>query len=126
VILGKFNDSRDEGVLRGIIDKWFAFEDGSNGKKRGWGDFKMGNLDSSEEVIGSVINTRSDIVIMFHVGHPEDDHMVKPILLFESANILSEVLKIGLLVATRDHIICTSLLVGGNKVGVANQGERLA
>jgi hypothetical protein len=126
VTLSKFDDSRDKGVLRSIIDKWFAFKDGSNGKKRGWGDFEMGNLDSSKEVIGSVINTRSDIVIMFRVGHPEDDHMVKPIMLFESANILSEVLKMGLLVTTRDHIIHASLLVGGNEVGVANRGERLA
>ncbi|MDK0628432.1 hypothetical protein P5F04_16390, partial [Clostridium perfringens] len=46
--LGEFDDTGDEGVLRGAIDEWLALQDGSNGEEGRRGDLSMGRLNGSE------------------------------------------------------------------------------
>jgi hypothetical protein len=121
--LSELDNTRNEGVLGSSVDEGLALEDGSDGEEGGGGNFRVRGLDSSEQVISGIVDTRDDIAVTLSVGGPEDDDAVQPVLLLELADIVADVLKVSLLVRTWDQVIRTSFLVGSDEVRVVDGGE---
>lgn len=67
VALSKLDSSRDECVLRSTIDERLSFENGSYSEKSRGGDFGMGRLDRSEQVICGVVDTRDEVTVMYYL-----------------------------------------------------------
>jgi hypothetical protein len=125
VALSKLDDSRNKGVLGSTIDEWLAFEDGGDGEEGGGRNLGVRRLDSCEDIIGSIVDSGNDVAVTLSVGSPENNNAVKVVLLFEVADVGSDMLEVRLLVGTWNKIVSAGLLVGSDEVGIVNGGEGL-
>ncbi|CAG8678659.1 9423_t:CDS:2, partial [Acaulospora colombiana] len=125
VLLSELNATRNESVLRSTIDEGASFEDSSDSKEGRRRDLIVRVLDRFQEVVGGVVDALDDLAIALSVGGPENDDAVTSVGFLELANILAEVLEVGLLVGTGDKVIRTFLLVGSDKVRVVDTGKRV-
>jgi len=79
----KFNQTRDEGVLRRTVDEWDALLDTSNGENRGGCNLFMALLNCSEKVVRGIIDSVNEISETLSVRRPENDDLVKSVTLLE-------------------------------------------
>src|SRR5690606_5884069 len=83
VSLGEIDDTWNKSVLWGAVDEWDTLLDTGNGEDGRWGNLIMASLDSSENVVGSVVNTVNQVGVTLSVGSPKDDNLVESILSLE-------------------------------------------
>ena len=82
-------------------------------------------LDRVKEVVCGVIHAWEDVGEALCVGRPEDNELFELVVRLELADVGAELLEVGLFVIAGKEVICTLLLIGGDKVGVVDRGERL-
>jgi hypothetical protein len=83
-------------------------------------------FDGFEDVRRGVIHAGYDVAVSLGISGPEDDDTVKLILLLEATDVGADVLEVGLFVRARNKVVCASLLVGSDEIGVVNGRKRLA
>jgi hypothetical protein len=120
------DDTGNKGVLRSTVDKGFTFENSSDSEKGRRRNLGVRGFDRVQEVIGCIVDSRNDVAVPLSVGSPEDDDAIKVIVLLKLANIGTDVLKVSLLISTRDEIVSALLLVSSDKVGVVDGREGLS
>ena len=86
----------------------------------------MRSLDSVQEVISGVINARYNVAVTLSVGGPKDDNTVQFIVLFEQADIGTDLFKVCLLIGSWEEVIGTFLLVGRNEIRIVNRRQGFA
>jgi len=118
------NETRNEGVLRRTVDVRALLQDGSNSVQVGRRNLKFLSLDSSQQVIGSVVDSSDNINESFSVGGPEDDHGIQLMLGLEVTDVLTNLLN-HLLLGSLENVIGSVLLVGGDEVRDVDTRERL-
>lgn len=116
--LGKLDTPGDKGVLGRTVDEGDSLKNRSHGKDGRGRNFLVRRLDSSEQVVGRVIDTRDDVGVSLGVGGPQDDDIVELIVLFEVSDIGPDVVQVGLLVIAGNQIVSPVSLVGCDEVGV--------
>lgn len=126
VPLSEFNNPRNKRVLWGTVDERLAFEDSGDGEESRRGYLRMRGLNSSEQIIRSVVYTSNDIAVPLCVGSPEDDDAIKFIVSLELAYIGANMFQVDLFILSRNEVISSRFLIGGNKVGIVDRWERLA
>jgi len=124
--LSELDDTRNKGVLRSTVDEWLTLKDSGHGKEGGGRNLGVGSLDSIEEVISSVIDTRDNVTVSLSVGSPEDDNAVQLVLLLELANVSADVFQVNLLVVPGNQVVGASLLVSSNEVRVVDRRKGLS
>lgn len=79
VLLCQLNRTRNERVLRGAIDEGSVLLNASHSEDCGWRDFFVTFLDSLEQVVGSVVDTKDDVGVALRISSPLDDDLVKSV-----------------------------------------------
>jgi len=126
VTLGEVDDTSNERVLGCTVDKRLTLKDGSNGKERGWGDLRVGRLDSLQDVVCGVVDTGNNVAVPLGVRGPEDKDTIQIVVRLELADVCADLIEVDLLVFAGDHVVSSGFLVGCDEVGVVDGWERLA
>ena len=123
-LLSKLHDTGDEGVLGRTVDVGDTLEDRSNSEESRGRDLGLVSLDGLEQVLGSVVQTSTELREALSVSRPDDDDLVESLLLLEGADIVTEVLDDLLLVSSRDEVVGTISLVGSDEVSRVDGRQR--
>ncbi len=121
LLLGELNGTCNECVLWGAVDEWNLVKDTCDSEDGGWSNLLVSGLDGLHEVLGGVVDTWDELSEALGVGSPEDNDLVKTVGGLEIAHVLADLLNVlhaGLI--TRDQVISTILLVGGDEVWVVD------
>jgi len=126
VALSELDDTGDEGVLRRAVDEAVLLEDGSNSEHGGRSDLLLVAIDGGKKLVSSGVEASTDVSETLSGGSPEDDDLLKLVLLLEVADIRADLLD-ELLVGhgARKDVISTILLVGSDEVREVDGAERL-
>mmetsp|Transcript_46482 Transcript_46482/g.77422 ORF Transcript_46482/g.77422 Transcript_46482/m.77422 type:complete len:266 (+) Transcript_46482:554-1351(+) len=122
VALSELDAAGDKGVLRGAVEVRGVLEDAGDGEEGRRGDLSLATLDSSKEVVSSVIEAGADLSKALSVGGPEDDDAVDATLDLELTDVAAELVE-ELLLGADEDVVGTVGLVGGDKVLVVDRGH---
>lgn len=123
VLLGELDDSWDESVLGGSVDVGASFRDGGECEDGGGGDFWVVLFDGLHEVLVGVVDSGLDFTESFSVGGPENDDLVDSIGDLEISDVLSDLVEVGELVVSREDVVGSGFLVGGDEITIVDGGE---
>ena len=115
VLFGKFDTSRDKGVLRSTVDEGDAFEDTTDCKDRGGSDFRVTFLDALDEILSRIVDSRDNLRVTFSIGSPNDNDFIQIVFRLEGFDIVADMLDVFPLVVSRDQIVRTARLVRCNE-----------
>mmetsp|Transcript_16408 Transcript_16408/g.39050 ORF Transcript_16408/g.39050 Transcript_16408/m.39050 type:complete len:306 (+) Transcript_16408:675-1592(+) len=124
VALGHVDDARNKSVLGGAVDVGAALEDGGDGEDVRRSDLLMGIADGLQDVVGGVVHARDDLAEALGVRAPHDNDLVDARSLLEVADVLADLIQVGLLGA-RKAVVSAGALVGSNPVRVVYGRARL-
>lgn len=128
MLLGKLNGTRNKGVLRRTVDEGCILQDTSNGENSRRRDLFVPVVDSLEQVVGGIIDTRDNIGVSLRVGGPENNDLVQRVGGLEVLDILSNLLNVGSTsLGAGNDIVGSVLLVGSNEIGIVDgwQGDHV-
>jgi hypothetical protein len=80
MLLGKFDATRDEGVLGRSVDERDILKNAGNSKDSGWCNLFVTVLNGLHEIIGGVIDAGNKFSEALSVGGPLDDDLLQSIL----------------------------------------------
>jgi len=121
---GKFNNTRDEGVLGASVDESGTFKDGGNSEDLGLRDFFSTVFDGVEEIVSRVIEAFSNVTETFSVGAPHNNNLVKFVIGLEVTDILANLFNVVSL-GSGNQVVSTVGLVGSDEVRVVDRGKGL-
>ena len=125
VLLGKLDAARNKCILWCAVDKRHTLKNATDGKDRRRRDFGVALLDALQEIFGSVIDTVNDLGIALGVGGPNDDDLVQCMLVFESLDVVANMLDMSPLVVSGDQVVGAGRLIRGDEGGIVDGGKRL-
>lgn len=105
-------------------EKQLPFKDRRDGKHMGGGYLAVALLDRMKQVVRRIVHAGDDLATSLRVGTPHYNDFVHAVDLFKVSEVISQLVEMGLLVASRQHVIGTGALVRGNPVGVVDGWTR--
>lgn len=119
-LLGEFDNTRNKSVLGRSVNVAASFEDGGDGVDGRSRDFVLRILDSIEDILSGIVNSWGKHGETLGVSSPEDNNLVETVLFLEFSDILTNMLKMLLLVGSWDDIVSSGLLVSSDEVRVVD------
>lgn len=123
ILLGELDNSWDEGILGGSVDVGASFRDGGECEDGGGGDFWVVLFDGLHEVLVGVVDSSLNFTESFSVGSPENDDLVDSVGNLEISDVLSDLVEVGKFVVTREDVVGSGFLVGGDEITIVDGGE---
>ena len=125
---GSFTDSEldnsgNKGVLGRSIDEWGLLKDTGNSVDGRGRDFLVSGFDSSENILGGIVDSSFLNASAFSVSGPHDDDLIKSVGLFEVSDVLPDDLNVLPFVVSGNDVVGSVRLVGGDELGVKNGWE---
>lgn len=103
------------------VDERRVLQDRGDREQRRRRDLVVAVGDGLEQVLGRVV-PGAELGVALGVGGPEDDDLVEAVLGLEIADVLADMLEMGLLVVAGDQVVGPILLIGRDEVRVVLSG----
>src|SRR5271170_862753 len=125
VLFGKFDTTRDKGVLRSTVDEGDTLEDTTDCKDRGGSDFRVTSFDALDEILSRIVDSRNNLRVTFSIGSPNNNNFVQVMFRLERFDIIADMLDVFPFVVSGNQVIRTARLIRRNERRVVNRRKRL-